>query len=105
MATKKWYERTVGDASVNAVASKADLVQSTLARQLKAESLTAEVVIAVARAYEADVIGALVECGFVTTDEVRLHGARVTLASLTDLEVGAELVRRTPHVFLDSPIT
>lgn len=104
MSSKKWYEKTVRGASVNAVAAKSGLVQSTLARQVKAESLSAEVAVAVARAYGADVLGALVECGFITADEVRAHGVRVALRDALDIELAGEIMRREPSKYLDSPI-
>lgn len=89
-----WYRRTVRDASVNAVATRAGVVQSTLARQVKAGNLSAETVLAVARGYEADAIGALVACGYLTEDDVRRHGAAVALSRALDIELAAETVRR-----------
>ena len=94
MDSMTWYTRTVKDASVNAVATRSGVVQSTLARQIKAGSLTAETVVAVARAYGADVLDALVACGLITKDEVRKHGIRATLRDAVDVELAAEIMRR-----------
>ena len=60
MGIMEWYAATVADDTANAVALRAGLVQSTLARQIKAGQLSPEVVVAIARAYRADVLDALV---------------------------------------------
>ena len=105
MQMMDWYRGVVKDASVNSVATRAGLVQSTLARQLKAETLTAESVVAVARAYGVDVLDALVKIGLVTEQDIRTHGASVALADLTDIELAAEVVRRAQSASLDAPIS
>ncbi len=91
-------------ASVNAVASKSGVVQTTLNRQVKANALTAETVVAVARAYHADVLNALVACGLITRDEIRAYGVRATLREALDIELADEIVRRCRSRDLDSPI-
>lgn len=99
-----WYTRTVRDASVNAVATRAGVVQTTLARQLKTGTLSAETVLAVARGYDADAIGALIACGYLRDDDVRRHGAEVALARALDIELAAEVVRRLPDGAADQPL-
>lgn len=105
MSKLDWYRGVVKDASINAVAARSGLVQSTLNRQIKAEALTPDVVVAVARAYGVDVLDALVANGVLTEDDIRSHWARVALADLTDIELAAEVIRRTPSTWTESPIS
>ena len=107
MKSMEWYEKTVRDSSVNAVAAKAGLVQSTLSRQVRAEALTAETVVAIARAYGADVLDALVACGLITRDEIRAHGVKAALEDALEIELAAEVMRRAEgrrSPILESPI-
>lgn len=104
MTTSDWYRRTVRDDTVNAVAVRSGVVQSTLARQVKAGALSAETVLSIARAYSADVIEALVACGFVTRDEVRRHGIQAALRDALDIELAAEVTRRLGGGPLDQPL-
>lgn len=94
MESKQWYEKTVRDSTVNAVAAKSGLVQSTLNRQVRSGALTAETVVAVARAYGADVLEALVACGLITRDEIRAHGIKAALEDALEIELAAEVMRR-----------
>ncbi len=101
----EWYGATVGDASVNAVAMKAGVVQTTLSRQLKSGALSPEVVAAVARAYGADVLDALVLAGVITREDIRAHGVRQALEAAMDVEIAREVSRRLgDHPLLDSPL-
>lgn len=107
MTIMEWYAATVGDASVNAVATKAGLVQTTLSRQLKTGSLSAEVIASVAHAYGADVLDALVLGGIITAEDIRAHGVRRALEDALDIEIVREVSRRLAggdHPDLDAPI-
>lgn len=98
MDHREWIARVAGTTtwglSVNAVAETAGLVQSTLSRRLAGEGLSAEQVIAIARAYRADVIDALVELGFMTEEDLVRPAAAATLADASDEEIVAEVGRR-----------
>lgn len=98
MDHKEWIARVAGtttwELSVNAVAETSGLVQSTLSRRLAGEGLSAEQVIAIARAYRADVIDALIELGFVTEEDLVRPAAAATLADASDEEIVAEVGRR-----------
>lgn len=63
-----WLKRVSGGASVLAAATRIKADQSTLNRQLKAGP-PADVIVAIARAYDADPVAALVEAGFITARE------------------------------------
>ncbi len=109
MTLMEWYAATVGDASVNAVATRADIVQTTLARQIKAQSLSPEVIVAVARAYGRDVLDALVLAGLISREDIRAHGVHRALSDAFDAEIAAEVVRRLasgePRPILDTPLS
>lgn len=102
-----WYRHTVGDDSHNQVAKRSGINQSTITRQLARGTLSPETIVPIARAYHADVIGALIIQGLLTPEDVDLASASDTvqamrreeiIASLTDMEV-ADLVweRLTGH--------
>lgn len=86
-----WYRATVGGDTTNAVANRSGLVGSTLDRQLKADSLRPESAVAIARAYGADPVDALVAVGLLTAEEVARRGSRVVLAELTDRMLADEV--------------
>ena len=94
MIIEEWYRSTVGDDSENAVATKAQIHQRTLNGQRRKGSLSAETVVAVAKAYGRDVLDALVVCGLITEEDIRRHGIRESLASATDEEIANEVYRR-----------
>lgn len=90
----KWFAATTNGDSVNAVASKAGLTQSTLARHHRAGVFPAEAVIAIARAYGADVIRSLTDTGHLALDDVRRYQSRVNLEQVSDIDLSAEIYRR-----------
>lgn len=103
-----WYQQTVGGDSENAVASKSGVKQQTLNRQLKAGKLSPETVVAVAHAYKACPIEALVSLGLLTDEDIRAHGVRVALSRITDKEIADEVWKRLvkgSHPYLENPIS
>lgn len=104
----KWYEKTVRGDSVNAVAAKANVVQTTLDRQLKKGALSAEMVVAIARAYRVDVLDSLVKAGLITREEIKAHGVRGALRDALDVEIAQEVARRLgdgDRPILDTPLS
>lgn len=104
----QWYGSLVGEATVNAVSEKSGLVQSTLNRQVRAGALSAESVVAIARAYGADVLTALMSTGLITREDIERHGIRAALAAATDVDITAEIMRRLStgqHPILDAPLS
>ena len=100
-----WYNRVAREATVNSVATRAGVIQTTLRRQLMAGKLSADTVLAIARGYGVNVLDALVESGFITADEVRKYGQRPVLANATDAELAAEIMSRAVSRELDGPIS
>lgn len=89
-----WYKRVTGGDTTNAVASKSGLVGSTLSRQLKADTLAPESIVAIARAYDVDAIEGLIIAELITEDDVRRHGTVALLETLTDRAIANEVWRR-----------
>lgn len=90
----KWFAATTNGDTVNAVAAKSGLTQSTLARHEKAGAFPAETIIAIARAYGADVIHSLVTTGHLVQGDVRRYQSRVNLEQVSDIDLSAEIYRR-----------
>lgn len=71
MSTQQWMESVSDGATVNAVASKAGVSQSTLATQLASTTgLKPDMAVRIARAYGSDPVVALVQVGLLQADEV-----------------------------------
>lgn len=108
MNIAKWYERVAGSHSVNAVAGIAGINQSTLNRQLRSGRLEPELVVAIARAFNEDILDALIIQGFLTREDVEKHDSRTTLEQATDKEIVAEIERRLrearEHPEFDKPL-
>lgn len=97
----KWYLDTVKDDSVNAVATKSGIVQTTLSRQVKAGRFPAESVIAVARAYNTSAVRALVQTGHLTDLDVAEYRRAASIDALTDRELADEVWKRMVEGRLD----
>ena len=90
----EWYTATTGNDTVNAVATKANVNQPTLARQLKQGRIGHRLIVAIARAYDADPIDGLVASGLITAEDLRKRGVRAMITDLTDRELTDEVWRR-----------
>ena len=91
---QEWFNSTVGDDTINAAASKANVNQPTLNRRLKSGELTAELVISIARAYGVNPVQALIETGYLDTNEARGTVTISKLADASDQELMQEMLRR-----------
>src|SRR5690625_335507 len=98
----RWYTNTVKDDSVSAVARKSGVVQTTLNRHVNEQKLTAEEVIAIARAYGASAVRALVETGHLTDLDVAGYRRAASIDTLTDREIADEVWKRMVEGRLDS---
>lgn len=90
----KWLKSTVGEDSTNAVAANAGIVASTLFRQIRAETLTPEVIVAIARAYKTDPIDGLITSGLITEEDLQFATRETFLQDLTDRELADEVWQR-----------
>ncbi|MBY4212839.1 hypothetical protein HQO42_14710 [Rhodococcus fascians] len=89
-----WLDQVIGNDSNRAAADKAGIEQSSLLNRRKRGSITAEDVIAIARAYGHPVVEALVTTGFLTSDEAFESNMRSNLAEASDANLAAEILRR-----------
>lgn len=89
-----WYTQLVGDNTERAVALKAGITASTINRQLKKGTLSAENVILIARAYGANPVAALTTAGYITAAEATTNLGDIAQL-LPDRDLIAELARRS----------
>lgn len=97
MDTTKWLDKVTERASINSIAMKAKVSQSTLSRHARDGSLTADEVIRISRAYHYPVTHALIEHGLITEDDLRLPAIQATLRDATDQQLVDEIARRLEH--------
>ena len=100
-----WYRHVTGTDSVNAVAKRAGLVQTTLAAQVRKGELTPQSAVAIARAYQSDPLCALVAIGLVAADEVDAYARRVALGDVSDEELAREVWVRMSSGAASAPLT
>lgn len=100
-----WYRAVTQEDSVNAVAKRAGLVQTTLAAQVRKGELTPQSVVAIARAYQSDPLSALVAVGFLTDEEVATYAHRAALGDASDEDLAREVWLRMSSGSASEPIT
>lgn len=100
-----WYRAVTQEDSVNAVAKRAGLVQTTLAAQVRKGELTPQSVVAIARAYQSDPLSALVAVGFLTDEEVTAYAHRAALEDASDEDLAREVWLRMSSGSASEPIT
>ncbi|WP_075691729.1 helix-turn-helix domain-containing protein [Corynebacterium sphenisci] len=91
---QRWFDDLTDQASRKSAAERADLPVSTLNFQYKRGEFSADVVVALARAYGVSPIVALARTGFITPDEVVKGGASEALQLASDMDLLAEVGRR-----------
>ncbi|WP_408911829.1 hypothetical protein ACKFRJ_10810 [Corynebacterium kefirresidentii] len=89
-----WMNSTTGNESVRATALKAGLAQRTLANQIEKEHISAENVIAIAIAYGAHPVRALVDTGYLDEKYARTVDPLTALRSITEDQLADEVLRR-----------
>lgn len=94
MTHREWFKETVGDDSVNVAAKKAGVQQSTLNRQLTRGTIPAESVIMIARVYTGNPIQALVDTGYITTQEAQESLTIIDWHTASEADLTRELLRR-----------
>lgn len=107
-AVRAWYSGTVGKDSINAVAARAGIPQASLNRQVGAWSISAENVVAIARAYGVSVLDGLVAQGLITATDILNTRALDALQDATDNQLVDEIARRLErgddHEALTAPL-
>ncbi|MDK4286974.1 hypothetical protein [Corynebacterium pseudodiphtheriticum] len=98
-----WCKRVTRGDSNRHVSSRAKISDATLGRQLKANELSADLIIKIAQAYNESPVVALVDLGFVSARWLQEIGTTTALTRASDEELTDELLRRL-RLLDDQPI-
>ncbi|WRS30560.1 hypothetical protein U6G28_02420 [Actinomycetaceae bacterium MB13-C1-2] len=90
----EWFLDTVGSDTTAAAAKRADLAHNSLGRQLDKDSIPAESVIKLARAYHVNPVQALVDTGYIDAEESRGPITVINWDEVTDAQLLEELLGR-----------
>lgn len=93
-AMMQWFETITSGETINAVSTRSGLVDTTLRRQVRGGVLAAETVLAIARAYNENGVEALIQCGFVTSEEADEYASEVVFEGVSDQMLADEVLRR-----------
>lgn len=98
-----WYKRVTRGDSNRHVSSRANISDATLGRQLKANELSADLIIKIAQAYDESPVVALVDLGFISARWIQEVGTTTALTRASDEELTDELLRRL-RLIEDEPV-
>jgi hypothetical protein len=94
-SARDYFTAQTGERSIRAIAEKSGLDPSVTTRQLNgASGLKVETVVAICRAYDLDMAEVFVAVGFLTADEARRFNRSFNLASVPELDLSKEMLRR-----------
>ena len=99
----EWFKRVTRNDSNRRAADLADISPVTLGRQLKANELSADLIIKIAQAYNESPVIALVDLGFISAKWMQEVGTTPALTRASDEELTDELLRRL-RLIEDEPI-
>lgn len=91
MEHNEWLEKLPGSPSITAAARESGIQKTTLMRQLDRGHIPAENVIAIARAYDVNVVDALVATGHLERSETNLVGIAEALGYATNQQLLDEI--------------
>jgi AraC-like DNA-binding protein len=99
----EWINATRASDSIRAVSKRAGLSTSTLARQIQDDTVTPETVVAIARAYDGNLLAGLVAAGLITEVEAHRAAQRMALHEADERDLIRELARRVGMTVEGSP--
>lgn len=99
----EWFKRVTRSDSNRRAADLASISPVTLGRQLKANELSADLIIKIAQAYNESPVVALVDLGFISARWLQEVGTTTALTRASDEELTDELLRRL-RLLDDQPI-
>lgn len=99
----EWFKRVTRNDSNRRAADLADISPVTLGRQLKANELSADLIIKIAQAYDESPVVALVDLGFISARWMQEVGTTTALTRASDEELTDELLRRL-RLIEDEPV-
>lgn len=107
--TQQWLDRIGAGISPRDLARVAGVSHATLYRQINADQLTFDVVLAIARGYGVSPVSALVANGYLTADEAGISTGVAALHGASDQELVEEVARRigasgTAETAFDVPV-
>jgi len=92
----RYFAELTNSASFRQMGTHSGINHSTIRRQLIGEGEpTAQLVVGLARAYNGNVLDALVAAGFITEEEAGSPNLAAALRDATDLELAQEIVNRS----------
>lgn len=99
----EWFKRVTRNDSNRRAADLAKISPVTLGRHLKANELSADLIIKIAQAYNESPVVALVDLGFVSARWLQEVGTTTALTRASDEELTDELLRRL-RLLDDQPV-
>ena len=99
---REWFARITRGDSNRQVADRAGISDATLGRQLRADDLSADLIIRIAESYNESPVIALVDLGFMSARWVTEPGVVTALSRASDEELTDELLRRL-NLLSDKP--
>lgn len=94
MDHSEWITEVSDHETINAIATKADIVPRTFARQVERRNISAENVIAIAIAYGHHPVGALVDTGYLEEKWARQVDPSRILQKVSEDQLADEVIRR-----------
>lgn len=94
MEHNDWFTQTTKNATVNAVANKAGIVQRTLARQIERGHIDAENAIKIAIAYNVHPVRALVDTGYLEEKYAQEVDITTAIQTADEMVIVDEVLRR-----------
>jgi len=91
---QRWIARTCRGDSLRKIARRTGLSEATLSRRTRADALPIESVVAIAREYEAPILDALVENGFLEGRDIAGDRVERVLRAASDDQLLKEIRRR-----------
>ncbi|MGW6225736.1 hypothetical protein [Cellulosimicrobium sp. JZ28] len=91
---EQFFDRISRDSSRRAIADAAGLDPSTLTRQLSRGRVPVQTVVAVCRAYDADLVEGFLAAGYVSEAEAERMSSGGSLEAATDEQLVGEILRR-----------
>ena len=94
MNNSEWLEKVTNNASVNAAANRAGIVQRTLSRQVERGEISAENVIAIAEAYDVHPVRALVDTEYLDEEYARTVDPVSAIRMVSEEQLANEVLYR-----------
>ena len=95
MNVEAWFKDLTDSSSLREAAEKSGVSKSTLSRNLDANTMTPETVIALCRAYDRSPVSGLIETGYINDYELHGPDVEIALREATNEQLLDEIMRRS----------